>query len=98
MMGPTPDSRAIILLCSYFGYVPHKDGKPLSLRDWIWLEKRIRASALREPGALLEATPAEIKSTLQISDDVVERLRLLLDGNGMLDGNLPSLAFTRYFG
>ena len=46
------DALAMIMLCSRLGLDPNSDPKPLTLREWNPLAKKIANSPIKIPGAL----------------------------------------------
>ena len=83
-MPMTDDSQAILLLCSHLGLPAGDDLKPLTLREWNPLATKLHNSSLKRPGALIEASSAELKTLLDLSEDEADRLRRLLDRGGTL--------------
>src|SRR2546425_196112 len=75
------DSFALFLLCSHLGLPDDPDAKPLSAREWNQFEQKLANSFDIEdlPGS----SAAQIKSTLQITDDEAARLAWLLDRGGV---------------
>ena len=59
-MNPSADSQAILLLCSHLGLPPHAHPEPLTLRDWNPLARKIQASSLQRPGALLTQSASDL--------------------------------------
>jgi DNA processing protein len=87
----TPDSQAILLLCSQLGLKGRSDLSPLTLREWNPLARKLSASALGRPGALLGRTAGDLKTTLDLSDDESSRVARLLERGGTLAIELERL-------
>ncbi len=87
----SPDSQAILLLCSHLGLPPGSEPGPLKLREWNELAAKILASTFGRPGALLDATAAELQASLDITEEEAQRLRSLLDRGGALAIELERL-------
>jgi DNA processing protein len=85
------DSQVVILLCSRLGLAKEHGLEPLTLRDWNPLAAKIRDSSLERPGALLEASAEQLQAALEISDELVMRLRQLLDRSAALAIELDRL-------
>jgi predicted Rossmann fold nucleotide-binding protein DprA/Smf involved in DNA uptake len=79
------DSLAILLLCSQVG-VDDDSAKPLTLREWNSLSRRLEAASLRPSDLLIVSSSA---SRLEISPD--ERRRILLLASRDLQGELHHL-------
>src|SRR5271163_581497 len=90
-MQMTPDSQAMLLVCSYLGLPAGDELKPLTLREWNPLAAKIHASALKRPGALLQASNANLKADLDLGDGEVDRLRRLIERGGSLAIELERL-------
>lgn len=88
----SPDSRVLLLLCSYLGLGKDSDLAPLALREWNRLARNILASTFQRPEALLGQSAEEIKSQLQLDNAETERLIKLLERNDALDIELRRLA------
>ena len=91
-MALTPDSQAIVLLCSQVGLPAQPDPAPLTLREWNPLARKLRASALGHPGALLGLSVTDLKSALDLPEAEAERLARLLERGGALAIELERLA------
>jgi predicted Rossmann fold nucleotide-binding protein DprA/Smf involved in DNA uptake len=85
-MKVSPDSLAILLLCSHLGLDDVVE-KPLSLREWNVLARKLQAVALR-PGDLLDYS--EPSSLLDLSAEEHTRIKSLLSRD--LDRELRRLA------
>lgn len=88
----TTDFQAVLLLCSQLGLAGQPDPKPLTLREWNPLARRLQESPLVRPGALLGLSAADMRASLNMSDDEAERLARLLDRGGSLAIELERLA------
>lgn len=78
-MNLTPESQAILLLCSHLGLPAQPDPAPLTLREWNPLERKLASSPLSNASGLLGLSAAEIVAALGISLEEAERLAGLLD-------------------
>jgi DNA processing protein len=84
IMDLTADSQAILLLCSRLALSKEPDFKPLTLREWNSLARKILDSSLSSPSGLLGLSTDRLKAELNLSDSQVERvLRLLERGGGL---------------
>jgi predicted Rossmann fold nucleotide-binding protein DprA/Smf involved in DNA uptake len=72
----TPDSTALLLLCSHLA-LP-EDTAALTLREWNGVARTLQNSDLR-PGNLLQLPVAELQTLLKIKSDESERLAALLE-------------------
>ncbi len=83
----TPDSQAILLLCSRLGLSgaldPDEGFAPLALREWNPVARKLQTGMLR-PGDLLEMTAADLQTRLSISENEAARLARLLERSGAL--------------
>jgi len=86
----TPDSQAILLLCSHLGLPPEREPAPLTLREWNPMAQRLAASS-DTPGALLGLGAEDIRKALDISEQDARRLARLLDRGGALAIELERL-------
>ena len=91
-MALSADAQAILLLCSHLGLPPNPDPAPLTLRDWNPLMRKILASSLQRPGALLGLRVSDLQTRLEISIEEAERLARLMERSGMLAIELERLA------
>jgi predicted Rossmann fold nucleotide-binding protein DprA/Smf involved in DNA uptake len=87
----TPDSQALLLLCSHLGLSSEPDFPPLSLREWNPLARKLQAKNLR-PASLLELNQADVESKLALPAEESERISSLLERNGALAIALERLA------
>ncbi len=90
-MNLTPDSQAILLLCSYLGLSSNPEFAPLTLKDWNPLAKKLQSLSLR-PAALLGLSAAQLQDQLSCSDEEAERMARLLQRSGSLAIELERLA------
>jgi predicted Rossmann fold nucleotide-binding protein DprA/Smf involved in DNA uptake len=88
----SPDALAILMLCSQVGLPAQPDPAPLTLREWNPLARRIQASSLNRPGALLGRSAADLKTALHMTQADAERLTRLLERGGALAIELERLA------
>lgn len=79
----SPDSQALLLLCSHLGLSSAPEFAPLTLKDWNPLAKKLQALSTR-PAALLGLSSEEIKNQLNLSDEEAERISHLLQRSGSL--------------
>ena len=86
------DSQAMLLICSRVGLNPESEVKPLTLRQWNPLARRIRESSLQRPGALLTLSSDTLGSQLDLSDAEAGRLAVLLSRGGGLAIALERMA------
>ncbi len=86
------DSRVLLLLCSHLGFEKDSELKPLTLREWNPLARKIQASMFGCPGEMLGQTVAEIQKQLAIPDAEAQRLGLLLERSRAVDEELERLA------
>lgn len=87
----TDDSYVILLLSSQLGLADGSDQKPLTQREWNILARKIAASDLQFPGALLGLSPQAIAKALSISSEEVGRYTSLLSRGGTLALELERL-------
>lgn len=79
----SPDSQALLLLCSHLGLSSSPEFAPLTLKDWNPLAKKLQALSMR-PAALLGLSSKEIMNQLSLSDEEAERISHLLQRSGSL--------------
>lgn len=89
-MNHSPDSQAIILLCSYLGLSSNPDYAPLTLKDWNPLAKKIQSLSMR-PASLLGQTAKELRENLELSEDEADRIARLLQRGGSVAIELERL-------
>lgn len=87
----SPDSQAILLLCSYLGLSSNPDYPPLTLKDWNPLAKKLQSVSIR-PAALLGQTSEDISKKLEFTEKEAERIARLLQRSGSLAIELERLA------
>jgi DNA processing protein len=90
-MNLTADSQAIVILCSHLGLPEEPDFKPLTLREWNSLARRLLDSPLGSPGGLLGLSAGALKAELALSESEAERLVWLLGRGGGLAVELERL-------
>lgn len=86
----SPDSQALLLLCSHLGLSSSFGYAPLTLRDWNPLAKKLQSLSLR-PAALLGLNTEELKKLLEITEEEAERIARLLQRSGSLAIELERL-------
>lgn len=79
----SPDSQAILLLCSHLGLTANAGPTPFTLREWNPLARKLRAASLN-PGQLLALNAQEIAAQLAISAQEAARISALLQRGGAL--------------
>lgn len=80
----SPDAQAIIMLCSYLGLPVDPDPKPLTLREWNSVARKLATSTLARPAGLFGLTATDLQQALDLPEAEAERLaRLLLRGGGL---------------
>lgn len=79
----SPDSQALLLLCSHLGLSSSPEFAPLTLKDWNPLAKKLQSLTMR-PAALLGLSSKEIMNQLSVSDEEAERISHLLQRSGSL--------------
>lgn len=89
-MTPSPDSLALLLLCSQLG-LEADSAKALTLREWNPLARKLQAASLR-PADLLTVSISGLQSQLGLSTDEVARLNELLARADDLSHELEHLA------
>lgn len=87
----TPDSQAILLLCSRIGLLSNSDYSSLTLKEWNPLARKLQSISMR-PGDLLGLTSEEIQNQLGINLEEAERYYHLLQRSGSLAIELERLA------
>ena len=87
----TPDSQAILLLCSRVGIPLGSPDTPLKPLEWNNLAKRIHQSPLQRPGAMLGMQQADITASLQLDPDGSRRIGSLLERGGAMAMELERL-------
>lgn len=87
----TNDALAMIMLCSRIGLDPDPNPKPLTLREWNPLAKKIATSPLKTPGALLGLSVSELQKALDVDQLNAEALWILMDRSGVIAIELERL-------
>ena len=86
----TPDSQAILSVCSHLGLPSHYETTPLTLREWNGLAKKLQAASMR-PGDLLGLLAAELQAQLEVGAEEAGRIAQLLQRSGSLAIELERL-------
>jgi predicted Rossmann fold nucleotide-binding protein DprA/Smf involved in DNA uptake len=79
----SPDSLALVLLCSRLGILPESELTPLTLREWNPLARKLQSISLR-PGDLLGASGVYLQDKLDLPEVDCTRLERLLERAGAL--------------
>jgi predicted Rossmann fold nucleotide-binding protein DprA/Smf involved in DNA uptake len=79
----TPDSQAILLLCSHLGLPSEPEFPPLTLREWNPLVRKMQAASLR-PADLLGISQADLQNQLDLPTQHATRITHLLERSGAL--------------
>ena len=79
----SPDSLALVLLCSRLGILPETELTPLTLREWNPLARKLQSISLR-PGDLLGASSVYLEDKLELPEVDCIRLDRLLERAGAL--------------
>lgn len=87
----TADSQAILLLCSRLGLSSDSGLKPLTLREWNTLARKLLASDLGTPGKMLGLSAEELATALDVPGPEARRLAQLLGRGGGLAIELERL-------
>jgi DNA processing protein len=90
-MNQSADAQAILLLCSHLGLPPNSQPEPLTLRAWNALARKIQASSLERPGALLNLSAPDLHTKLDLNEKEAERIAGLLERAGLLAIELERL-------
>ena len=85
------DALSMLMLCSLLGLEPDPGYKPLTLRQWNPLARKIQASSLERPGALLGLSAHDLGIKLAIEPDLAERIAELLARSGTIAIELERL-------
>ena len=88
------DGQAMLLLCSSLALPPsarEMDLSPLKLGEWNELERKLRASPLRNPAALQGRSADELARTLTLPLEDAERVVRLLEFAGELSVEIQNL-------
>jgi len=95
MMTLSPDSLTLLLLCSQLG-LADESLKPLTLREWNPLSRKLQATSLR-PSDLLAGSMSDIQLRLGLSVEDATRVTNLLDRTTELENQLNRLASLGIF-
>lgn len=87
----SPDSQAMLLLCSQIGLTIDTELKPLTLREWNPLARKLSLLSWR-PGDLLGLEANDLQKHLEISEENAKRFSKLLMRGGGLAIDLERLA------
>jgi predicted Rossmann fold nucleotide-binding protein DprA/Smf involved in DNA uptake len=80
----SPDSQAMLLLCSRLGASNDPEAAPLTLREWNPFARKLADSPLKRPGGLLGLGSDDLQHALDLPEPEAQRLaRLLLRGGGL---------------
>jgi predicted Rossmann fold nucleotide-binding protein DprA/Smf involved in DNA uptake len=88
----SPDSQALLLLCSHIAIADNTNLAPLTLREWNALARKIQASIYARPEGLLGQTASDLKIQLELSEAEAERLSRLLGRAEEVDEHVRRLA------
>jgi len=88
----SPDSQAMLLLCSHLGLSNDSETPLLTLREWNSLARKLSKSGIARPGGLLGLSTADIQHELELAEPDAERLAHLLMRGGGLAIELERLA------
>jgi len=86
----SPDSQALLLLCSHLGLSSSSENSPLTLKDWNPLAKKL-LSISKRPAILLDLNKEELKNMLEITEEEAERIAHLLQRSGSIAIELEHL-------
>lgn len=92
-MTPSPDSLALLLLCSQLG-LDEDSVKPLTLREWNPLVRKMQAASLR-PSDLLRLPDSDLRSKLDLDEQFASRISYLISRD--IQPNLSRLASLGIF-
>ncbi len=87
----SPDSQAVLLLCSQLGLSPESGPAALTLREWNPLARQIAESALQTPAELLNRSADELQGLLGLTQEEAHRIQALLERGGALAVELERL-------
>lgn len=95
-MNISPDSQAIILLCSNLaisrkGKKYEDEAVPFSLKEWNEIARKLSGSVLKSPEAFFQTAPEQWQRYLGLSKEEVNRIAKLLARSGKLAIELESL-------
>ena len=86
------DSQVVVLLCWMIDPSDQQRIRPLGPKEWSEIERKIAASTLEEPSALLGLSPLELSQRLEIELSYAERIAGLLDRTSKMEAQLDRLA------
>lgn len=92
-MTPSPDSLALLLLCSQLG-LDEDSVKPLTLREWNPIVRKMQAASLR-PSDLLRLPDSDLRSKLDLDEQFASRISYLISRD--IQPNLSRLASLGIF-
>jgi len=90
---PSPDSLALLLLCSQLG-LDEDSVKPLTLREWNPLVRKMQAASLR-PSDLLRLPDSDLRSKFDLDEQFASRISYLISRD--IQPNLSRLASLGIF-
>ena len=79
----SPDSQALLLLCSHLGLSTDPEVAPLTLREWNPLTRKLQTANLR-PASLLGWSISDFQTQLALAADESTHLARLLERSGAL--------------
>lgn len=79
----SPDSLALLLLCSHLGLPSKPDPEPLKLREWNAIARKLQSLSLR-PGDLLGWSASDLETQLSMTEAEAARLARLMERSGAL--------------
>jgi len=85
------DALAILLICSHAGLAEDSPFKPLTLREWNSLARKLAGAALC-PGDLPGSSVSNLQSRLELAADEAQRIIILLARDEALSNALQRLA------
>lgn len=86
----SPDSQALLLLCSHLGLSSAPEFLPMTLKDWNPLAKKLQSISKR-PEDLLELDKEQLKNLLVLTEEEAERIAQLLQRSGTVAIELERL-------
>ena len=89
-MKTSPDALALLLLCSQLG-LDDDSIKPLTLREWNPLARKMQAASIR-PADLLEFTQADLQTRIELPTEYATRITQLVERSNNLQRELNCLA------
>ncbi|MDY6846662.1 MAG: DNA-processing protein DprA [Chloroflexota bacterium] len=85
------DALSMLILCSRLGLESDPEPKPLTLRGWNPLARKIQSSSLKRPGKLLGMSSRDLEIELNIDQLEADNLHKLLDRAGAVAIELERL-------